>query len=101
MEDLLHRCQMPDPCVELEYRLVKGDVSEQVLRVAAESGCDVIIVGTHARLRSDRTQLGRAAESILRDATCPVVVVSVPDREPSLGNPEPLSVLDAFYTKSL
>jgi nucleotide-binding universal stress UspA family protein len=82
LEDLLHRCQMPDLRVRLEHQLAEGNVTEQVLRVADEARCDMIVMGTHNRSGFDRAVLGSVAESVLRGATCPVLVVKTPHREP-------------------
>jgi hypothetical protein len=72
---------MPDLRVRLEHQLAEGNVTEQVLRVADEAACDMIVMGTHNRSGFDRAVLGSVAESVLRGATCPVLVVKTPHRE--------------------
>jgi nucleotide-binding universal stress UspA family protein len=73
---------MPDLRVRLEHRLAAGDVTEQVLQVADESGCDLIVVGTHERKGPGHAMLNSVAESVLRGANCPVLVVKGPGPAP-------------------
>lgn len=73
---------MPDLRVHLVHRLAEGDVTEQVLRIADESGCDLIVMGTRALNGLDRPVLGSVAGSVLRGANCPVLVVKNPHPAP-------------------
>jgi nucleotide-binding universal stress UspA family protein len=65
--------------VAVERRLVEGDAAEEVLRVAREEGCDLIVMGTPGRTGLARLMLGSVAEQVLRRATCPVLTVRSPD----------------------
>lgn len=58
-----------------EPRVVAGDVREEILRQAAATHVDVIVMGTHGRHGLDRALLGSVADRITRTATCPVVTV--------------------------
>jgi nucleotide-binding universal stress UspA family protein len=46
--------------------------------VAAEVGCDLIVLGTHGRTGLGRMLLGSVAEQVVRRAACPVLTVKVP-----------------------
>ena len=59
----------------VETILVEGNTSQQILRVAEEHHCDLIILGTHARTGLSRVLLGSVAEKIVRNARCPVLSV--------------------------
>jgi hypothetical protein len=64
-------------------------VTQQILRVADETRCDLIVLGTHNREEFDHTLLGSVAESVLQQASCPVLVAKVPRRETSRFTPVP------------
>ena len=74
----LHRFQAPDPAVRVEYFLEEGNAAEQVLRVAREEKCDLVILATHGRTGLRRLLLGSVAEQVLRQAPCPVLTLAVP-----------------------
>jgi nucleotide-binding universal stress UspA family protein len=67
-----------DPTLPVEHRLVQGDAAAQILRMAYETQCDVIVLGTHGRTGLSRLAMGSAAEQVLRRAPCPVVTVKAP-----------------------
>jgi nucleotide-binding universal stress UspA family protein len=48
------------------------------LQIAKESGCDLIVMGTHGRTGVGRLLMGSVAEKVLRGATCPVLTVKTP-----------------------
>jgi nucleotide-binding universal stress UspA family protein len=82
-EDLLGKLQdlVPDDrTIAVEYRVAEGDPAGVILRVAAEEGCDLIVMGTHGRSAVRRALLGSVAEEVSRKARCPVATVraSVP-----------------------
>jgi len=74
-----------DPGLDVEYRLEQGDPATEILRVAKDSKCDVVVVGTHGRKGLGRLLLGSVAELVVRAAPCPVVTV-----KPMLHKAEPL-----------
>jgi nucleotide-binding universal stress UspA family protein len=65
----------PDLKYPVETRLVRGDAAAEILRMAREVGCDLIVMGTHGRTGLDRLLLGSVAESVLAKADCPVLVL--------------------------
>jgi nucleotide-binding universal stress UspA family protein len=76
--DHLHRVQPPEPGVRIERLLTDGNPGEEILRVAAEIPCDLIVMGTHGRRGLARLLLGSVAEHVLRGAPCPVLTVNTP-----------------------
>jgi nucleotide-binding universal stress UspA family protein len=61
--------------VPLAQRIERGPVVETILRVAADIGADVIVVGSHRQTWLGRL-LGRSlAESVLQSARCAVLAV--------------------------
>ena len=68
--------RIKDVCVEL------GRPTDVILRVAEEVDADLIIMGTHGRAGLRRLAMGSVAESVLRQADCPVLIVPSPQQEP-------------------
>ena len=54
---------------------LSADVSSVVARAAAECEADLIVMGTHGRRGVRRALLGSVAESLVRTADRPVLVV--------------------------
>jgi nucleotide-binding universal stress UspA family protein len=67
-----------DPNVRADHRLVEGDPVTEILRVAREVNCDLLVLGTHGRKGLGRLLMGSVAEQVLRRAPCPVVTVKAP-----------------------
>jgi nucleotide-binding universal stress UspA family protein len=78
MAEELNRLRAPDTQVQVEHRLEEGDAATQILRVALETGCDLIVLGTHGRTGLGRLLMGSVAEQVLRMASCPVLTVRAP-----------------------
>ncbi|OLL32151.1 universal stress protein UspA [Burkholderia sp. SRS-W-2-2016] len=73
-----------DPAVAEASSL--GDVSEVVLKAAAEFNADLLVMGTHGRRGFQRLILGSVAERCVRQATLPVLLIpsaAGTDKEPS------------------
>lgn len=58
-----------------ETRTMTGDPSVAILALADELDVDLIVMGTHGRTGLARAIIGSTAESVLRGASCPVLVV--------------------------
>lgn len=68
-----------------------GKPDEEMLNLAAEISADLILLGNHAHTGIERLALGSVAESVVRDAHCPVLV-SRPktyDEQPAFDAPRP------------
>lgn len=55
--------------------LREGKPADQILAAAREWEADVIVIGTHGRTGVSRVVLGSTAETVVRHALCPVLVV--------------------------
>jgi nucleotide-binding universal stress UspA family protein len=75
---LLDRYYVPDPDVHVDDRLAEGSAPEEILRVAEEEGCDLIVMGTQGRTGLARLLMGSVAEKVMRGAHCPVLTVRIP-----------------------
>jgi nucleotide-binding universal stress UspA family protein len=67
-----------DPSVTCEHKLVRGDAAAQILQSAAESSADLIVMGTHGRTWLSHLLMGSVAETVVRQARCPVLTVKQP-----------------------
>jgi nucleotide-binding universal stress UspA family protein len=74
----LEGVQAHDPRVVIERKLVEGDPATEILRVAREAGCDLIVLGTHGWRGLRRLLMGSVAETVVRKAPCPVLTVKTP-----------------------
>ncbi len=83
LEEQLRRVQAPDAKVRVEHRLEQGTPDSEILRVAQEANCDLIVMGTEGKMGIGRTVLpgrwvGSVAGKVLQGATCPVLTVKTP-----------------------
>jgi nucleotide-binding universal stress UspA family protein len=70
------------PCERL---LRDGPAAETIVAVAHEIAADLIVMGTHGRTGLSRLLLSSVAESVLREAACPVLFVKVQRPRPTGG----------------
>jgi len=90
LRDKLEEFRAHNPKVPVEHRMVEGDPASEILRVAGETRCDVIIMGTHGRTGLGRLLMGSVAEQVVRRAACPVLTVKDP-HEIAWATGEPLA----------
>lgn len=64
--------------VPTETCLKEGDPATEILGVAKEKHCDLIVMGTHGRTGLTRLLMGSVTEDVLRKASCPVLTVKNP-----------------------
>jgi len=69
-----------DECAGLnvEEVIAHGDAASEIVRVARERGVDLIVIASHGRTGLGRMLFGSTAESVVRHAPCPVLVVKPP-----------------------
>ena len=65
----------PSGQVVTDYRVEVGTVAEGIVRVANETNCDLIVLGTQGKSGLRRAILGSVAESVLRKSACLVLTV--------------------------
>jgi nucleotide-binding universal stress UspA family protein len=61
--------------------IAHGDAATEIVRVAQERGVDLIVIASHGRTGLGRILFGSTAESIVRHAPCPVLVVKRRQRD--------------------
>ena len=75
-----------------DHRLQVGIPEDSILEVAQSSDVALIAMGTHGKTGWDRLRLGSVAESILRQAPCPVLTVHASVTSRTSVNPSRLSL---------
>ena len=75
LEKRLWQIQAPDPAIPVEHLLEEGNPVSEILRVARESQCDLIVMGSHGHTWLAHLLMGNVAEQVVRKATCPILVV--------------------------
>lgn len=74
-EELCH-FKPSDPKTVVQYLWAEGDPATVILRIAKETNCDAIVMGTRGRSGLNRLLLGSVAEAVLRKAQCLVLTVN-------------------------
>jgi nucleotide-binding universal stress UspA family protein len=67
------RSHLPETLV-VETQLLEGPPAEAILRVAAEDGCDLIVLGSRGRSQLAELVLGSVSSAVAHRATCPVLI---------------------------
>jgi nucleotide-binding universal stress UspA family protein len=60
---------------QVETVIVEGDPSHEIVKVAQQQKCDLVVLGTHGRTGVRHLVLGSVAEKVVRRSTCPVLTV--------------------------
>lgn len=84
---LVRTLKDPQGRIMIDHQLLYGDPVEEIVRLASESGANLIVMGTHGRTGLRRVLLGSVAEKVLRTASCPVMTVR-PDLASRKGEPD-------------
>jgi nucleotide-binding universal stress UspA family protein len=80
-EALLERLRGLAPCgpgLAVDHEVREGVPSDEILRLAREQPCDLIVMSTHGRTGLERLLMGSVAETVVRGAPCPVMTVRRP-----------------------
>ncbi|NBT12143.1 MAG: universal stress protein [Planctomycetia bacterium] len=86
---MLEDVRPADPAVTFAHRLTMGDPAGEIVRIAAEEGAEMIVLGTHGRTGVTRLLMGSVAEAIVRRAPCPVLVYRETATTLAARRPEP------------
>ncbi|MEI6692139.1 MAG: universal stress protein [Chlorobium sp.] len=66
-----------DSIFTVEY----GDPAAEILEYAKEHNADMILLGSHGTTAIGRLLVGSTAETVMRQAPCPVVILKSPDNK--------------------
>ncbi len=67
--------------LEVEDLIVHGEAASEIVRVAKERAAELIVISSHGRTGWGRILFGSTAESVVRHALCPVLVVKPPESD--------------------
>jgi nucleotide-binding universal stress UspA family protein len=67
--------------VNVTHRLEEGDAIREIVRVAQETHCDLIVMGTHGRSVLTRWFSSSTSEEVIRKAPCSVFIVKARNGE--------------------
>jgi nucleotide-binding universal stress UspA family protein len=79
----LERVQPSDPKLVYERRLEEGDPASEIIRTAAETGTNLIVMSTHGQTGLRHLLMGSIAEEVVRKAPCPVLTLKTPSKSAS------------------
>ena len=60
----------------VKAKVLVGDVGEEIIRHAEESGMDLIVMGTHGYKGLEKVMFGSVAEKVVRSSPCPVLTIN-------------------------
>ena len=89
LEAARDRADGPELKFPVETWFSRGSAAQEIVRVAEEIGSDLIVMGTHGRTGLARLLMGNTAESVLPEASCPVMIVKASQRESSTTSNPP------------
>jgi nucleotide-binding universal stress UspA family protein len=86
----LRRFAKENSATGVEPRLVvhQGNAPSCILSFAEKQQMEVIVMGTHGRRGFDRVVLGSTTDRVMRQATCPVLVVSSASHKDANTSPD-------------
>ena len=71
----------PDFDVHFFVHVRFGSPADEILRLSAEVGAHIVLVGSHGRTGLSRVFMGSVSEKVVREAKCPVLVVRTREYE--------------------
>ena len=61
--------------VQLTTKMLYGHIGETLVKYAAESKAELIVMGSHGRSAVGRLLLGSVSDYVVKHAKCPVMIV--------------------------
>ena len=61
------------------FTVAYGDPAAEILVYAKEHNADMILLGSHGTTAIGRLLVGSTAETVMRQASCPVVILKMPN----------------------
>lgn len=78
LQEKLFALEPADENLPTEHFFLTGDPATEIVRLATENDCDLIVMGTHGRSGLGRMLMGSVAEQVMRRAPCPVLTIKHP-----------------------
>jgi nucleotide-binding universal stress UspA family protein len=64
-----------EPGIQVDYVVREGGAKHEIIKLAKETPCDLIVMSTHGRTGLDRLVMGSITEAVIHSGICPVVTV--------------------------
>jgi nucleotide-binding universal stress UspA family protein len=79
---LVHYVQMAnDQGIEADQHIVSGRPSQEIIRLAEQLNCVMIVIATHGRTGFDHVVFGSVCEQVVRHSPIPVLSVKHPEHD--------------------
>ncbi len=78
----LVKSTLGEQAASVEVRVIEGLPADVILKLAAETGAGLIVMGTHGRAGYNRWMMGSVAERVLRESPVPLLTVRGPSEAP-------------------
>jgi nucleotide-binding universal stress UspA family protein len=86
--------------LDIDIDLSEGEPATEILKVARDRHCDLIVMGTHGRTGLRHLLMGSIAEKVVRKADCPVLTARAPlvpeTASGTLFPPEPRALVSSY-----
>ena len=78
--------QIGSPCLSLVTKTLvqRGYPVEEILKVAEEEGCDILVLGSHGKGLLKQTFLGSVSHGVLQRSRKPVFIIPIPSDQTDL-----------------
>ena len=95
---LTHYVQLAhDQGIEADQHIVSGRPSHEIIRMAGELNCVMIVIATHGRTGFDHVVFGSVCEQVVRNSPVPVLSVKHPEHEFVEGSDLSIHVQRVLY----
>ncbi len=72
----------PNGFVDMRFAVVNGKPAPEILRLANENGCDLIVMGSHGLTGVRKLFFGSTTERVLRETNVPILIAPATDSGP-------------------
>jgi nucleotide-binding universal stress UspA family protein len=85
LQERLRQSKLIANSVAYQQVTLRGNpVADVIVKFAREKNIDLIVMGTNGRTGLSRVFVGSVAQTVMKDAPCPVVTIKLPlDRSPT------------------
>ncbi len=80
VKELLNEIVPDDRKVEYEHQVATGEAAEEIVHCAKTQNVDLIVMSTHGRSGLGRLLMGSVAETVSKNAPCPVIMYKEPQK---------------------
>jgi universal stress protein A len=76
MQEKIEELKLKYPSYHFNAAIDMGlDPAKSILDIIVQHNCDLVLMGSHGRKGLSRILMGSVAESVMREAACPVLII--------------------------